>query len=172
MVSPACRIDEMDFPMEPVSSCSVPIYEGTADTAVDGAVAKEDGECSHVSSMEPEQSVVGIVQAIAGCGEQDADEQADSAVSTGKMDPQSPGWTKSIRRILQCYWRHGNVSHCVAGVLHSPSSKSSPLAELDMPMDFPRNQRAVRQSMRAQTTRPETVMQPICIHGDSVWAYS
>ncbi|XP_047088343.1 uncharacterized protein LOC124700227 isoform X2 [Lolium rigidum] len=115
----------MEFPMEPVSRCelwqshrlapkssrflfprlilllfpcwSLPIYEGTADTGVDAVVAREDGECSHVGSVEPEQSVMRIVQAIARCGEQEADGQADSAVSTGKMDPQCPGWTKRLR---------------------------------------------------------------------------
>lgn len=55
----------MEFPMEPVSS--LPIYEGTADIGADVVVAKEDGECSHVGSVEPEHSVMGIVQAIAGC---------------------------------------------------------------------------------------------------------
>jgi hypothetical protein len=73
---------------------SLPIYEGDTGTGVDAAVAREEGECSHVGSVEPEQSVMGIVQAIGRCGEQDEDGQADSAVSTGKMDPQSPGWTK------------------------------------------------------------------------------
>lgn len=78
--------------MEPVNS--LPIYVEIADRGADVAVAREDGDCSHVGSVEVEQSVMGIVQAIAGCREQEDDGQADSAVSTGKMDPQSPGWTK------------------------------------------------------------------------------
>ncbi|KAM0897900.1 hypothetical protein ACQ4PT_022259 [Festuca glaucescens] len=118
MEPPASRIEEMDFPLHRVSRsvpffpaalsnisseksyttfCSVPIYEGTTDSGVDGAGAREEGECSHVGSVEQDQSVLGIVQAIAGCGEQDADGQADSAISTGKMDPQSPGWTRRLR---------------------------------------------------------------------------
>jgi hypothetical protein len=38
-----------------------------------------------------------IMQAIAGGGEQDADGQANSALSTGKMDLQSPGLDKKVR---------------------------------------------------------------------------
>jgi hypothetical protein len=46
-----------------------------------------------------DQSVTGIVQAVPGGGEQDADGQAGSSLSTGKMDLHSPGWTKKVRNL-------------------------------------------------------------------------
>ncbi|KAM0853048.1 hypothetical protein ACQ4PT_051359 [Festuca glaucescens] len=85
----------IDWPVLRVSSIfSVAIYEGAADAVANGPVTREEGACNHVGSVEQELSVVGIVQAVAGGGGQDADGQADYEQSTGKMNPQSPGWTK------------------------------------------------------------------------------
>jgi hypothetical protein len=49
--------------------------------------------------VEHDQCVVASskFQAVAGGGEQDAGGQAESALSTGKMDPNSLGWTKKVR---------------------------------------------------------------------------
>lgn len=44
----------------------------------------EEVEYSHVGSMEEEQSGVGIVQAVAGGGEKDADKQAGSHSQLGR----------------------------------------------------------------------------------------
>jgi hypothetical protein len=72
----------------------VAIYEDAADAVANGLVTREEGECSHVGSVEQELSVAGIVQAVAGGGGQDAAGQADYEQSIGKMNPQFPGWTK------------------------------------------------------------------------------
>jgi hypothetical protein len=67
---------------------SVAIYEGAAEAAATGAVARGR------SGVELEQSLLGIVQTVAGWGEHDADGEADFAQSTQKVNPQSPGRTK------------------------------------------------------------------------------
>jgi hypothetical protein len=60
-------------------------------------------------------SVVGIVQTVTGDGGQDADGQADTAHSTGKMNPQSPGWPEMDhdrwhQLVIPSY------SHCVKSI--------------------------------------------------------
>lgn len=78
--------------LDTVSSIfSVAIYEGTTEAVANGTVAGEEGEGSHVGSVELEKSVLGIVQAVARGGEREAGGQADSTQSTGKVNPQSPG---------------------------------------------------------------------------------
>jgi hypothetical protein len=67
---------------------SVPIWEGGADAAVDATAAREDGECNGAGSIRDGQST----KLLPGSGsEQDADGQADSALSTGNRDLQSLG---------------------------------------------------------------------------------
>jgi hypothetical protein len=55
---------------------------------------RDEGGCSHVGSVEPDESLVGIVQVVRGEDEVGADVQADSAQSPWEKKPNSPGWTK------------------------------------------------------------------------------
>jgi hypothetical protein len=52
------------------------------------------GESSHVGLVGTEQSVLGIVQAVRGGDDAEADVQADTAQSTDELKPKSPGWTR------------------------------------------------------------------------------
>jgi hypothetical protein len=72
---------------------SLTIYGATAPSS-NGAVAGEEAECSHVGSVELEQSVAGIMQAVVALDECGAEGQADFAQSTGKINLNSAGWTK------------------------------------------------------------------------------
>ncbi|XP_047074177.1 uncharacterized protein LOC124683769 isoform X2 [Lolium rigidum] len=83
----------MDFTLDALSS--VAIYEGAVEAAATGAVARGR------SGVELEQSLLGILQTVAGWDDHDADGEADFAQSTQKMNPQSPGRTKRWRR---CHW--------------------------------------------------------------------
>jgi hypothetical protein len=70
---------------------SLAIYEGaTLASKKSGSV---EGECSHVGSVNPDESVVGIVQAMRGEGGVRADAQADTAQSPDQKR-KSPGWIK------------------------------------------------------------------------------
>jgi hypothetical protein len=55
---------------------------------------RDEGGCSHVGSVEPDESLVGIVQVVRGEDEVGADAQADSTQSPWEKKPNSPGWTK------------------------------------------------------------------------------
>jgi hypothetical protein len=73
----AKQIYSMIWPVGRVSFISsAAICEYAAEDVVDGKVAREEGEGSHVISMEQDQSVMGIVQAITG-------------MLTGKLSPHS-----------------------------------------------------------------------------------
>jgi hypothetical protein len=58
---------------------SAAIYDGAAASMENGGAVEEDGACSHVGSVEPDLSVAGIVQAVAGVGDGEGDRQADSS---------------------------------------------------------------------------------------------
>jgi hypothetical protein len=60
-----------------------------------------EGECSHVGSVEPDESVEGIVEAVRGEDGVGADVQADTAQSLGQLKLKSGGWTKRYGLFLQ-----------------------------------------------------------------------
>jgi hypothetical protein len=55
-----------------------------------GSAAGGSSHSRHAGSVEPEQSVLGIVLATGGGDDLDAEGEADSALATGKGDPNSP----------------------------------------------------------------------------------
>jgi hypothetical protein len=68
------------------------IYEGVPLASIkSGSV---EGEDSHVGSVNPDESVVGIVQAVHGENGVRADAQADTAQSPEQVKRNSPGWIK------------------------------------------------------------------------------
>ena len=68
-------------------------YKGTAEAAGNGTAPGET-ESSHVGPAEPDQSVMGIMEAVAGSDVREDEGHTNSAQSTGNMNPQAPGWTK------------------------------------------------------------------------------
>jgi hypothetical protein len=69
----------------------------SANGAVSGLAAdgrEEARAASHVGLVGTEQSVLGIVQAVRGGDDAEADVQTDTAQSTGELKPKSPGWTR------------------------------------------------------------------------------
>jgi hypothetical protein len=70
---------------------SLAIYDGAPlASKKSGSV---EGECSHVGSVNPEESIVGIVQAVHEEDRVRADAQADTAQSPDQKR-NSPGWVK------------------------------------------------------------------------------
>jgi hypothetical protein len=53
---------------------------------------KDDGEGSHADSVDPDQSVMGNMQAVHVGHEVDPDLQVDTAKSVGDVNPKSTGW--------------------------------------------------------------------------------
>lgn len=74
---------------------SLAVYLGATEHSRWGK--KASAECSHVESVEPDQSVMFIMQVMAGGGVSGDDVQADTAQSTGNVDSHSPGW-RGLRR--------------------------------------------------------------------------
>jgi hypothetical protein len=60
----------------------------------------EGSHSSQAGSVEPDQSVVGIVMAVGGGGGLDAAAQVDTATSPAKPDPNSPGWTNRYTQMV------------------------------------------------------------------------
>jgi hypothetical protein len=89
-----------------VLSFSLAIYEGVplvwtnGGSGGPGASRKDVGNCSHVGSVDPEESMVGIVQAVHAEEDVGADVQEDTAQSPGSQKPNSTGWIK----------RYGDIS--------------------------------------------------------------
>jgi hypothetical protein len=59
-----------------------------------GEGRKDETEGKHVGSVEPEQSVMGIMQALGGGSELEGEVQADTAQSAGDLNPNSAGSSK------------------------------------------------------------------------------
>jgi hypothetical protein len=72
---------------------SMAIYESSWPPPRKIQSAGEGSNSSHAGSVEPDQSVVGIVMALGGGGGVDASGKGDTATSPVKPDPNSPGWT-------------------------------------------------------------------------------
>jgi hypothetical protein len=72
----------------------MPVY-GAAGEGLSGGVREGDeGSCSHVGSTEPDPSVAGIIDAIAGPVNGESKIHEDSAECTVDMEEPKYDWTK------------------------------------------------------------------------------
>jgi hypothetical protein len=94
---------------------SLPIYESSWPPPRKILSAGEGSNSSHAGSVEPDQSVVGIVMALGGGGGLDASGKGDTATSPVKPDPNSPGWTNRYTHtvLLICLLNVGAVASTV-----------------------------------------------------------
>jgi hypothetical protein len=86
---------------------SLPIYKATPVSAAVVAAADEASQSSHVGLIERDQSILDVMLTVGGGGEHEAEGQADSAQTTGKVDPNSPGWVdKEVCDYFQSCMNH------------------------------------------------------------------
>jgi hypothetical protein len=84
-----------DVRLDAVAQVSLPINDSSRRPPTKMVSGGEGSHSSQAGSVEPEQSVLGIVMAVGGGGRLDAAVQVDKATSPAKSDPNSPGWINS-----------------------------------------------------------------------------